>query len=101
MKEKFKQFITQLNNNGIPLPVLQDCKTKQPSITYTFFVVSGLIVVLGLIGKASKLLDIDLQQLMQSIYWFMSCGGLYMGRKFQKIGDQVQLLTDKETNDTN
>lgn len=91
-------FLKNLSNSGIPFPVLRDCVTKLPSITYTFFVLSGFVVLLGIIGKASKLLDIDLQQ---ALYWNLTCGGFYLGRKMQQNGKEIQINeTIKDVNES-
>lgn len=77
MVDKIKSFLNKLNVYGIPLPLLRDNKTGTGSISLTMMVISFLVVFVGLIGKISKQLDIDLTQ---AIYWFLITSGLYFSR---------------------
>lgn len=80
MVEQFKAHIKQLQNKGLPIIVLRDIVTKKPSITFTFFVVSGLLVVAGLIGKFAEIsggIDMD-----NALSFFYGSGAMYIGRKF-------------------
>lgn len=80
MLNKLKALIKELQDKGIPLIVLRDVVTKTPSITYTFFVLSGTLVILGLIGKFAKLsggIDMD-----NALAFFYACSATYVGRKF-------------------
>lgn len=79
MLENIKSFIIKLNEFGVPLPLLRDPVKKQPSVSLTILFISFNMVLIGLIGKWSKYLDIDVQQ---AIYWFMVSAGLYFGRSF-------------------
>jgi hypothetical protein len=88
MLDKIKTFITKLNERGIPLPTLRDPVTKLPSVSLTMLWVSFNVVLIGLIGKWSKYLDVDVQQ---AIYWFMVCAGLYFSRSISKNGNKVDL----------
>jgi len=88
MIEKLKLLFQKLNEKGIPIPLLTDPRTKIGSVSLTMLVISFNIVLIGLVGKWSKYLDIDLQQ---AIYWFMVCSGLYFGRAVSKNGNNTQL----------
>lgn len=78
MIDKIKAFIAKLSEQGIVLPMIQDPKTKIPSVSLTMMIVSFNVVLLGLIGKSAGFLGgVDLQQ---AIYWFMITSGLYFGR---------------------
>jgi hypothetical protein len=93
MIDKVKTFITNLNKYGIPVPMLRDPKTGLGSVSLSMLFVSFNVVLLGLIGKWAKQLDIDLQQ---SIYWFMICAGLYFGRSLTKNENKVDLNKESE-----
>jgi len=95
MVEKIKAFINTMNQYGIPLPLLRDNKVGRGSITYTLFVISGVLVVIGLIGKISKQLDIDLSQ---AIYFFGTCGAMYLGRQLQGDGKNISVGNNITTN---
>lgn len=75
-----KEFIKQLQDNGIPVILFRDYKTKAPSISFTLVIISAVIVILGLIGKTTKLLGaVDIEN---SLSFFYGCAGMYIGRKF-------------------
>lgn len=78
--QKLKLLIKDLQTKGVPLIILRDVVTNSPSITYTFFVLSGTLVTLGLIGKFAKLsggIDMD-----NALAFFYACSATYVGRKF-------------------
>lgn len=73
------KIIKELQEKGLPLIILRDSVTGKPSITYSFFVISGLLVILGLIGKFAKVsggIDMD-----NALNFFYGCGAMYIGRK--------------------
>ncbi len=86
--EKIKQFILKLNNFGVPLPLLRDPKQSAPSVSLTMLFISFNVVLLGMIGKIAKVLDIDLTQ---AIYWFGICATLYFGRNMSGNGKSIEL----------
>lgn len=76
---KVKQIIMNMNEKGIPVPLIRDPAKDGPSISLTFLIISGLCVFVGLIGKWSKALgEVDISG---ALYWFGICSGLYFGRK--------------------
>lgn len=77
MFDKLKRFMITLNQAGIPIPLLRDPKTQMASVSLTMLVISFLVVLVGLVGKLSKIFDVDTTQ---SIYWFLICSSLYFGR---------------------
>jgi hypothetical protein len=80
MMNKLKSLIKELQDKGIPIIVLRDLVTNSPSITYTFFVLSGILVILGLIGKFARVaggIDMD-----NALAFFYACSATYVGRKF-------------------
>lgn len=79
MVEQFKELIKRLQAKGLPIIILRDNLTGKPSITYSFFVISGSLVILGLIGKFAKVsggIDMD-----NALNFFYGCGAMYIGRK--------------------
>ncbi len=79
MVEQLKKLLKDLQEKGLPIVVLRDNLTGKPSITYSFFVISGILVILGLIGKFAKVsggIDMD-----NALNFFYGCGAMYIGRK--------------------
>jgi hypothetical protein len=77
--EQLKKLLKDLQEKGLPIVVLRDNLTGKPSITYSFFVISGILVILGLIGKFAKVsggIDMD-----NALNFFYGCGAMYIGRK--------------------
>jgi hypothetical protein len=73
------KIIKELQEKGLPLIILRDNVTGKPSITYSFFVISGVLVILGLIGKFAKVSGgIDMEN---ALSFFYGCGAMYVGRK--------------------
>ena len=94
MLEKLKKLTLLLNSYGVPLPFVRDPVAQAPSVSLTLLIVSAAMVFLGLVGKASKLLDVDLEQ---SLYWFGICSALYFGRKMVSTGNKsIELEEDKK-----
>lgn len=79
MVDQIKELIKRLQAKGLPIIILRDNLTGKPSITFSFFVISGLLVILGLIGKFAKVsggIDMD-----NALNFFYGCGAMYIGRK--------------------
>lgn len=94
MIQKIKLIIKQLQDSGLPIIVLRDCISKLPSITYTFFVISGIIVVLGLIKKADALTGgVDISN---ALSFFGISGATYLGRKVINKNDKGTVEIPKE-----
>jgi hypothetical protein len=80
---RIPDLISKLNSPGIKLPFINDPKTKQPSVSLTMLFISFNVVLIGLIGKWSKIAEgVDLPQ---AINWFLICAGLYFGRKMSDV----------------
>lgn len=79
----------KMNERGLPLPLLRDNKTGKGSYTLTMFWVSFNVAIITLVGKVTKLLgDVD----YSNVLWLLGItGGFYMGRKFSKDGDKLEL----------
>jgi hypothetical protein len=79
--EKIKELIKKMNEAGIPLPILQDPIQKQPSITYTFFFISGILWTVALVGKWNNALNINLNECQE---FFSNAAYIYLGRSLIK-----------------
>lgn len=85
LKELQKKLVEWCTKKGIPVPILRDPGTQQPSASFTLLVISSGLVIFGLINKIAKLVDgVDIDNALQ---FFYACAGLYFGRK---------LTTDKK-----
>lgn len=79
LKELQKDLVDWCTKRGIPVLILRDPVTQQPSASFTLLVVSSGLVIFGLINKIAKLVDgVDLPNALQ---FFYACAGLYFGRK--------------------
>lgn len=100
--DKLKELLAKLKENGLDLSplfnflVLKDFNTGQKSITYTMFLVSGLLSVVSLFDKVKAVSELGLN--------FQSCKELlivtsmtYLGRKFISTGGTT--VESKEKND--
>jgi hypothetical protein len=94
MINKIKQFIFNLNEKGVPLPLIRDPKLNGPSVSLTLMVISFAIAVLGLIGKMTKYLgEVDING---ATYLFISTAALYFGRKMSGDSTKKTIEIDKE-----
>lgn len=50
---KLKELLVKMNQNGIPLPMLRDCLTSSPSITYTLTFTASVLVILSICNVGS------------------------------------------------
>lgn len=90
--DKLKNFVDNMNDKGIPIPLVRDPKTGKGSVSLTLVFISFNVALLGLIGKISGWFGgVDLTQ---AITLFGICAGLYWGRKFQRDGSKVE-ISDK------
>jgi hypothetical protein len=92
--ELIKQKIRELQDKGLPIIILQDPISKLPSITFTFLVVSGVMVILGLVGKfvtAAGGIDIE-----NALSFFYGCSATYLGRKFTSKSGEISNKDNKE-----
>lgn len=74
MFDSIKDLLISLNSKGIPVPLIRDPKINMGSVSLTLVFISSLYVQVGLIGKYSKLLEVDMTS---AITWFALCMGLY------------------------
>lgn len=86
IKELQQKLTDWCTKKGIPVPVLRDPVTQQPSASFTLLVISSGLVIFGLLNKIAKLVDgVDIDNALQ---FFYACAGLYFGRKL--TGDKKE-----------
>ena len=92
---KIKTIIFNMNERGIPLPLLRDPNKDAPSITMTMMVISFAIAAGGVIGKLTKVLGaVDASA---ANYLFLTAAGLYLGRRITSDGTKTEIeKEDKE-----
>jgi hypothetical protein len=96
IKDKWKAFVTNMNENGVPLPMLR--ADKKASLTATFAFLSFNIWVVSVIGKASGALGgMDTGACLQM---FITCSCLHLGRKMQRDNSGAISLDDKSTSNS-
>ena len=89
MIEKLKQLFAKMNSEGIPIPLARDPKTGKGSITFTMAATSFGLCVLLLAGKIAKLMgEFDYNNALWLLGLTLSS---YLGRQFQKNGNQVTM----------
>ena len=93
LKEKWKQFTTNMNENGVPLPMVRENGKASMSATLVFL--SFNVWLISINAKlASTLGGVDSNATLQM---FIVCAGLYFGRKFQATSDgKVTVDEDKK-----
>jgi len=94
MVEKLKTLFSYLHERGLAVPFLRDPISQKPSVSLTMLFISFNVVLVGLIGKWSKKLDIDIQQ---ALYWFGMCSALYFSRKFTGNSEQKVVSLDNNS----
>lgn len=79
--DKWKIAVDKANSMGVPLPTVRDPKTGMGSISLTLVFISSLLVIIGIVGKWSKIAgEIDMNNAMEFLYASLS---LYFGRQWQ------------------
>lgn len=92
--EKWKQFVSDMNSKGVPVPMIRDGKSGRGSVSLTLVFISFNVWLVSIIGKAAGALGgMDPSQ---TLNMFMVCSGLYFGRKFQKDSDGKVSLEQKD-----
>jgi hypothetical protein len=90
--EWWKKFVGDMNTKGIPVPTIRDPKTGFGSISLTLVFLSFNLVLIGLIGKYSKMLDgVDVGQ---ATTLFGVCAALYFGRKISRDSKGLTTVED-------
>lgn len=94
MIDKLREFARFLNKHGVPLPFIRDPKTQRSSVSLTMMVLSFLVALIGLIGKASGFFGgVDLSQAMMLLG---ITSGLYFSRKISKDADKLTVEAEEE-----
>jgi|SRR3972149_7482544 len=75
--EKLKIKIKEFQEKGFPIVVLQDPVTKNPSITYTFFIVAGIICLLSTFDSIKLFNKLNFTKTKE---FFDMCMWAYLGR---------------------
>lgn len=92
IKDKWKNFVTNMNESGVPLPMLR--ADKKASLTATFAFLSFNIWAISIIGKASGALGgMDTAACLQM---FITCSCLHLGRKMQRDNTGAISLDDNK-----
>jgi hypothetical protein len=95
--DKWNNFVSACNSKGIPIPLARDPKTGQGSVSLTMLFLSFNMVIVGLIGKYSKMLEgVDIGQ---ALNLFTICSALYFGRKLSSSKDPKAALSLDPTDD--
>lgn len=93
--EKWKEWVSKMNEKGIPMPTIRDPKTGLGSVSLTLVFISFNFCLIALVGKWSgRLGGVDPSQ---ALNLFMVCAGLYWSRKM--TSDKSGIKIEKE-NDT-
>lgn len=86
---KLKKAIDDGNTQGVPLPMVRDPKRGRGSLTATFSFLSFNLVLLGTLGKITKLVgDVDLTN---ALWLFGISLGAYLGRTISKDEKGIKL----------
>lgn len=98
LADKWKRFVNDMNEKGIPVPTCRDPKTKVGSVSFTMVCVSfGLMAICTImamalvVNKWAGFFNPDAESLNSLKEAFMMAfqmsglsAGLYWGRKFQR-----------------
>jgi hypothetical protein len=75
--DNVRQFLSKLNAQGLPLPMIQDCLTKSPSMTYTLTLAAAVMVALSVCHVGN--IDWD-----RAVTFLQIVGGGYLARQTMK-----------------
>lgn len=94
MLQKIKDFISKLQENGVPVFFIKDPITKAPSVSLTLVVVSAFYVQLALLNSAAAIFKgVDTPS---ALYWFFGCSSLYFVRKMSGNGKNIEIAGKDE-----
>lgn len=77
--EKVEQISRNANMFGVNVPMVKDPKTGMGSVSLTLVFISSVLVVVGLVGKWSGYLGMDINNALE---FFYASSALYFGRKW-------------------
>lgn len=97
LKDKYLEFVSNMNEKGIPVPTARDPKTKTGSVTFTLVCVSGglatisiVLMIASIFAKLTTqftLTDATMAQLKEafwsSLYFLGTSLTAYLGRQYQ------------------
>jgi hypothetical protein len=96
--KKWKNFVNNMNRCGVPVPTIRDPKTGIGSISLTLVFLSSVFVIVGIVGKWSKIVgEIDMNNAME---FFYASSALYFGRQWQNKSE-VKTDTTQESSAQN
>lgn len=98
LAEKWKNFVVEMNQKGIPIPTVRDPKTQTGSVSFTMVAVSfglmtacvlgGLALVVnkwaGFFTDEASALSVLKEAFFMAFQMAGLSSGLYWGRKFQR-----------------
>jgi hypothetical protein len=93
-KSKWSKFVSSLNDQGVPVPMIRDPKTGKGSVSLTLVFVSFNVCLISFFGRAAGFFGGVSQT--ESFNMFLAACGLYFGRKFQKDGSKVEVSEEKK-----
>jgi hypothetical protein len=76
---KWKKFVSDMNDKGIPLPMVRDPNSLEGSVSLTLVVMSSMLVVAGIVGKWAGFLGIDMAS---AFNFFYASTTLYFGHSW-------------------
>lgn len=92
MIERWKNFVLDMNSNGVPVPMIRDGKTGMGSVSLTLVFISFNVWLVSIVGKAAGALGG--MDPTQTLNMFMVCAGLYFGRKMQRDDKGVTIVEE-------
>lgn len=109
LKEKYLEWVKNMNEFGLPLPMVRDPKVGKASVTVTLVVVSSglatiaiLLMIASIFAKLTSqfvLTDATMAQLKEafwsSLYFLGTSLTAYLGRQFQ-IKDKSLVVSDNK-----
>jgi hypothetical protein len=93
--QKWKQFVDDMNDKGVPLPIIR--VDGKASLSATLVWISFNTWMVSVVGKwAGALGGVDSNQCLQM---FLACAGLYWGRKLTSNKDGTVSVEEKNGNE--
>lgn len=97
LKAKWDKLVRDLNEKGIPIPMLRDPKTKMSSVSLTLMGAAFGMWLIGVIGKVSGLLDgVDVDS---AFNMFIATASLYFGRRLKSDNGKMELEDLRKSED--
>lgn len=82
--QSVKDFIKKLQSQGLPIILLQDPKTKEPSLSFTLVVLAAIYCAMGIFSNYFVFLKgINVEA---AFNFFLASASLYWGRKLSLNG---------------